>query len=275
MTSLSTRFLGQPRLTNPTLVGEAEVTFAASVSVPGSADKVFVDMQSFDFNTPAAEGIRPDRTAAQGVGPCSERANLPGLYQVVSWMVYGDEMTRALFGVALLFSLAALSAGAVAQKNELTGIIGRTFISDQGVTSVVTPDTILHSAKGLTLEANYGRRWRDFGIAGLTFEVPFVVNFREDLVFQLNLVPKDYRSFFVTPALRANLFPGSGISPWVSAGGGIGHFGENSMLEFGGPNPGKTGTTTGVFQIGGGLDVKLFRSVSLRGQVRDFVLRRA
>jgi hypothetical protein len=56
----------------------------------------------------------------------------------------------------------------------------------------------------------------------------------------------------------------------VSAGGGFGYFKENSTLEFGGPNPGKTGTTTGVFQIGVGLDVKLFSRFSVRGEARDF-----
>jgi hypothetical protein len=35
-------------------------------------------------------------------------------------------------------------------------------------------------------------------------------------------------------------------------------------------HPGKTGTSTGVFQIGGGIDVKILPRLSLRGQVRDF-----
>ena len=83
-----------------------------------------------------------------------------------------EEMTRTLFSVALLASLVFLRSGASAQKNELTGIIGRTFISDQGVTGIIAPDTNLHSGKGLTFEANYGRRLMDLGIAGLTFEVP-------------------------------------------------------------------------------------------------------
>jgi hypothetical protein len=104
----------------------------------------------------------------------------------------------------------------------------------------------------------------------LTFEVPFVINFKQNVDFDLNVVPKDYRSFFVTPAIRANLFPHAGLSPWVSAGGGVGHFTESSTLEFGGTNPGKTGTTTGVFQIGVGLDVNLLPIVSLRGEMRDF-----
>jgi hypothetical protein len=53
----------------------------------------------------------------------------------------------------------------------------------------------------------------DLGIAGLTFEVPFVITFTQDVRFAVNLVPKDYRSFFVTPSIRANIFPHSGISP--------------------------------------------------------------
>jgi opacity protein-like surface antigen len=180
-------------------------------------------------------------------------------------------MKRTLFLAAVLGSLAGLISGAHAQeKNELTGLIGRTFVSDQGVTGTSTPGALLTSGAGLSLEGNYGRRLMDFGIVGLTAEVPFVVNLNENVHYDLNLVPKDYKSFFVTPSLRANLFPGSGISPWVSAGGGFGYFKENSKLEFGGTNPGETGTTTGIFQIGGGLDIKLFSRFSLRGEVRDF-----
>jgi hypothetical protein len=180
-------------------------------------------------------------------------------------------MTRTLFSATFLVSLMVLTSGAAAQeKNELTGIVGRTFVSDQGVIGVPAADTNLHSGNGITFEANYGRRLMDLGIVGLTFEVPFVVNFKQDVHYDVNLVPKDYQSFFVTPAIRANIFPHNGLSPWVSAGGGVGHFRENSTLEFGGTNPGKTSTTTGVFQVGLGLDVRLFRSLSLRGEVRDF-----
>ena len=83
---------------------------------------------------------------------------------------------------------------------------------------------LLTSGAGWDVEANYGRRLMDLGIVGLTAEVPFVVNFDENVHYNLNLVPKDYKSFFVTPSLRANLFPDSGLSPWVSAGGGFGVF---------------------------------------------------
>ena len=180
-------------------------------------------------------------------------------------------MARTLFSAAFLVSLVVSTSAAVAQeKNELTGIIGRTFVSDQAVTGIVAADNLLHSGDRLTFEANYGRRLINLGIVGLTVEVPFVVNFHQDVHLDVNLVPKNYQSFFVTPAVRANLFPGSGLSLWVSGGGGFGHFNENSSLEFGGKNPGKTGTTTGVFQMGVGLDVRLFRTLSVRGEARDF-----
>ena len=180
-------------------------------------------------------------------------------------------MGRTLFSFAVLVSLVGLTYGATAQeKNELSGLIGRTFVSDHAATDTITPGALLTSGAGLSLEANYGRRLMDLGIVGLTAEVPFVVNLDENVHYNLNLVPKDYKSFFVTPSLRANLFPGSGISPWVSAGGGFGYFKENSSLEFGGTNSGETGTTTGIFQMGVGLDVKLFSRLSLRGEARDF-----
>jgi hypothetical protein len=56
----------------------------------------------------------------------------------------------------------------------------------------------------------------DLGIVGLTLEVPFVINFKQDVHFDLNLVPKDYRALFVTPAVRANVFPHSGLRPGLA-----------------------------------------------------------
>jgi len=180
-------------------------------------------------------------------------------------------MKRTLFLTAVLGLLVSLISGAGAQeKNELTGLIGRTIVSDQGVTGTSTPGALLTSGAGWSVEGNYGRRLLDLGIVGLTGEVPLVVNFNEKVHYDLNLVPKDYKSFFVTPSLRANLFPDNGLSPWVSVGGGFGYFKESSSLEFVGPNPGKTGTTTGIFQFGAGLDIKLFSRLSVRGEVRDF-----
>jgi hypothetical protein len=152
----------------------------------------------------------------------------------------------------------------------LTGILGRTFISNQGIPGAPSSDPDLHFGNGLTFEINYARRALNAGLFSLSWEVPFVVDPVEDLHTAQNLVPKQYSSFFVTPGARVNLFPDMAVSPWVSFGAGVGHFSESSTLLFGGTNPGKTGTTTSALQGGIGLDVKIFGHFSLRGEGRDF-----
>lgn len=170
----------------------------------------------------------------------------------------------------LSLAFCVLTGQAVAQTNDISGIIGRTFISDQGISGAPSYDQELRFGKGLTFEANYARHVIDGGIWSLALEIPFVADPDEKIHAAQNLVPKQYSSYFVTPSVKLNLFPDQAVSPWVSFGGGFGHFNESSTLEFGGPNPGKTGTTTGVLQAGFGLDVKIYRSFSLRGEARDF-----
>lgn len=73
-------------------------------------------------------------------------------------------MKRTLFLAAVLGSLLSLLSGAGAQdKTELTALLGRTFVSDQGVTGTSTPGALLTSGAGLSLEGNYGRRLLDLG----------------------------------------------------------------------------------------------------------------
>ena len=172
--------------------------------------------------------------------------------------------------IGVLMAVCTFVAQAAAQKNELSGILGRTFISDQGIPGAPSYDPNLHFGNGLTFEVNYARRVMGAGLFSLALEVPFVVDPVEDLHAAQNLIPKQYSSFFVTPAARLNVLPDLAVSPWVSFGGGFGHFSESSTLLFGGANPGKTGTTTGVLQAGLGLDVRLSGHFSLRGEGRDF-----
>jgi hypothetical protein len=171
--------------------------------------------------------------------------------------------------IAALVAVATLATSALAQKNELTGIIGRTFISDQGVPNTGLANSNIHFGKGTTFEVNYGRHIFGNGFTHLTFEVPAVFNLDEDVQFHENLVPESFRSYFVTPGLRANVFANTAVSPWFSLGGGFGHFSPSSNLEFGGPSPAKS-NTTGVMQFGFGLDVRVWKSFSIRGGVRDF-----
>jgi len=178
-------------------------------------------------------------------------------------------MSSKRLSMAVLVTVAILTAGAFAQQNELTGIIGRTFISDQGVKGSNLFNNDVHHGKGLTFEINYGRHIWGEGFTRVTFEVPAVFNLDEDLNYAANSVPSSYQSYFVTPSLRANVFAMTAVSPWISAGGGVGHFRPASQLEFGGTSGAKA-TTTGVMQIGIGLDIRLKQRFTFRGEARDF-----
>ena len=74
----------------------------------------------------------------------------------------------------------------------------------------------------------------------------------------------------MTPSVRVNIFSGDSVTPWVSVGGGYGRFRESSTLNFYGPNPGPTGTNTGVVQFGAGLDVWFWHRWGARVEARDF-----
>jgi Outer membrane protein beta-barrel domain len=171
----------------------------------------------------------------------------------------------------LAVTMSILGASAVAQdeKNEVTGIIGRIIISDQGIPGATYFNPFVRSGKGLTFEANYAYRFLATPIYSVSGEVPAAFNLDEKLNSGANVVPISYKQIFVTPSVRVNLFPATAVSPWASLGGGFGYFTENKTLIYGGPNPGGS-STTGVLQIGAGLDVRVWHRFSIRGQVRDF-----
>jgi len=183
----------------------------------------------------------------------------------------------AVVVVAMCFLNVSLSAQE--QKNELTGMIGRIFISDQGIQGATYLNPTIHSGKGLTFEVNYSRWLFTTPIFGLSGEVPAVFNLDEDLnagyspTLNSGVVPANYKEIFVTPALRLNLFPATAVSPWVSFGGGFGRFSESKNLLYSGTNPAGS-STTGVIQGGVGLDLNpfqhRFREFGFRGEARDF-----
>ena len=167
-----------------------------------------------------------------------------------------------------MFFLGAF-ASAQDEKNEVTGMIGRIFISDQGISGATYFNPLVRSGEGITFEANYAHRLFATPIFAVSGEVPAVFNLDEKLNSGGNVVPTKYRQIFITPSVRLNLFPETAVSPWVSFGGGFGHFSEGHDLIYSGTNPGGS-TTSGVLQIGAGLDVRVWHRFSIRGQVRDF-----
>jgi hypothetical protein len=177
--------------------------------------------------------------------------------------------------LAMTMCILGASAAAQDELNQLTGILGRTFISDQGIQGPNAPSVnpFVRSGKGLTFEVNYSRRLFGTSVYAISGEVPAVFNLDEDVNSGGDVVPSDYKQIFVTPSFRLNLFPATAVSPWVSLGGGFARFSENKTLIYGGTNPGGS-STSGVLQAGFGLDVNPFQHrfnrFGFRLDVRDF-----
>jgi hypothetical protein len=127
-------------------------------------------------------------------------------------------------------SILAASAAAPDEKNEVTGIVSRTFISDPGLHGPRRPtiNPLVRSGEGLSFEVNYSRRFLGTEVYAISVEVPPVFNLDEDLPSGGDIVPTDYKQSFVTPAVRLSLFSGTRVSPWRSFGGGFGHFSEST-----------------------------------------------
>src|SRR5246127_1980891 len=167
----------------------------------------------------------------------------------------GKRLCLAVLTVATILSISAVAQD---EKNEVGGLLGRTFISDQGIQNATYFDPIIHSGKGLTVQGEYARRFWVTPIYSVSAEGLLVYNWDVDLnagQYGNSVVPSDMKKLFVTPAARVNLFPTTAVSPWISFGAGFGHISQNEQLIYGGTNPGKS-TTSAVIEAGFGLDVK-------------------
>lgn len=172
--------------------------------------------------------------------------------------------------VALTVFAVMLVSGAGAQVNEVSGTLGRTFVSSQRIQGANFFNPNIHFGNGLTIGGDYSRLLKTYGIFGISGEVPVAFGIDMDLNTGANVIPAQYKSLFITPSARVNIFHGQSVSPWVSVGGGYGLFKQSRELLYGGTNPGKTSTNTGVFQFGAGLDVFPWSSWGFRLEARDY-----
>lgn len=171
---------------------------------------------------------------------------------------------------AVVVSMLGLSGFLSAQVNQVSGTIGRTFVSTQTIQGTNSTQPNINFGKSLTFSLNYSRLLKVGGFYGLFVEAPLTVAPDTDLNTGQNVIPASYKAFFVTPGVKFNFFPDAVLSPWVNAGGGVGIFKMAGHQNYFGPNPGDTRTTTGVLSFGAGLDLWPFRRWGFRVEARDF-----
>lgn len=129
------------------------------------------------------------------------------------------------------------------------------------------------TGNALAIEGNVGFRVTSVPFLSLYLEVPVAGTFEASVEGIATITSggatssNSYSAIFVTPGLRLKLAPSFPISPYIATGGGLAHFNRSAAQT----PPGASNTVNkGVWDIGGGLDMKVAPFVGLRAEVRDF-----
>jgi len=167
-----------------------------------------------------------------------------------------------------------VSSAALAQKADVAFVAGGSFVSDSnvlfGVPCLLPPcpasPTFLNNVQTdhhAFLEGALAFQLLNARVASLHLDVPIAGIPSQTLRITTtspSTALNHMSTVFVTPSLKVKLLPASGLSPFVTAGGGWAHFalthGSNSKA---------------AVQYGGGIDFKVGPHLGLRGEVRDFV----
>jgi hypothetical protein len=169
----------------------------------------------------------------------------------------------------LVFMISSVGV-ASAQKNEIGLLLGDLKTGDKDLQLPARGQ--LEISAGLTFQANYAHRFVDFGVASLYLEVPFLATPSTGVTSANLFVPRNYASLFITPGLKLKLLPHSRIAPFGAVGGGYARLtASRSLINSQLNNAGTLGANHGALDFGGGVDVRVFRFLALRGEVRDFV----
>jgi opacity protein-like surface antigen len=156
------------------------------------------------------------------------------------------------FAITLLGLVCLAGVHAFAQKNEFAAEASGQFPSANNLS--------FDPAVGFQL--NYARRLIGVPGVGVYVELPFLAGFNNLRTVASLFNGQNYSSLYVTPGIKVKFLPSFFLSPYLAGGIGVAHF---SASNSGGSE------TDFAADVGGGLDVKVFPHVSLRGEVRDFI----
>ena len=157
----------------------------------------------------------------------------------------------------VLIVVALFCATAAAQKVDLALTVG----AYHPVNNSYSTDT------AFAIEGNFGYQVFSVPFIGLYFEVPVAGTLDSTVPVSSLTSAGTYSSLFVTPGLRLKFAPGFFLSPYVATGGGLARYTRSASQT---PAGSSRTVNKGVWDIGGGIDMKVAPFLSLRGEVRDF-----
>jgi hypothetical protein len=160
-----------------------------------------------------------------------------------------------------------LCMSAFAQRNEIAVVAGAKVTPTVGSTATGNQTNF---STTFAFEANYATQLAHVPAVALHLEFPFVASPSTDITTSNLTAVKSYSSIFFTPALRLKILPGGPFSPWISAGGGLAHFGPSSTTQAG-TTVTTNSTNKGAVEGGIGADFHPpLLPLAFRVEARDF-----
>ena len=133
-----------------------------------------------------------------------------------------------------------------------------------------TPGGSLDVGTGVAFQANYGYRFLAAKKVALSGEVHLLASPLQEIHSLSRTATRDFASLYVVPGLRVKFAPSGRVAPYVTIGGGYALFEQSVNRLDGNVNPAPRFIHRGALAFGGGLDVRVWRFVGARAEVRDF-----
>jgi len=186
----------------------------------------------------------------------------------------GREVRFMIPSMRRIFLLSLVAAGAALAQNSDLGVLA-------GVSKISSQTTVIGASVGTV-----GSVWPNFQLnyawqvlqrrVDLYVELPLTVQVRLSgetvtgpaLRVDIGNAAPD---IYFTPGVRLKISPQSRVSFYGAAGFGIASFGATSFVLPGPVSVSNPRQNSPAFDFGGGVDIRLTRLLSLRGEVRDFV----
>ncbi len=164
-----------------------------------------------------------------------------------------------------LASLCAAEGQEIPPKHEIGLTLGGLLSSERN-----GGPTHLDLGSGIAFQANYGYRLWNSDKAALYGEVHLLANPLRDIRSSDPSLTRNVATLFVTPGIRLKFFPTKAIAPYLAVGGGLADYEQSTTTLAGAPNPAPRTVNHGVFDFGGGVDLKFWKFIGLRAEIRDF-----
>jgi len=168
-----------------------------------------------------------------------------------------------------VFLLVIAAGAASAQNSDLGLLLGISGPSSQVVTGT---QTRVSGSVGASGQINYAMQLKEGSAGRLYLELPLLIGGRTSGSVGSVVRGSVQAGIYFTPGVRFNVTLHPRVSFYAAGGAGLASFNEDVSVIGKGVITASSGWDTSfAVAFGGGLDFRLTRLISLRGEVRDFV----